>query len=104
MEARDRFVPSEQVRSSNLFQDGVQSLGSLIHSEGRLDGLHRLEGHVPLSSLPIHPDSHKFLRFVVDGTVYQFWPIHSPSGIYMGHGSGVSHASQPLCPDASVSG
>ena len=57
--------------------------------------------------VPIYPDSHKFLHFVVDGKIFQFpcsmlRSLQGPSSVYKGHGSGVSHASQPGKRNATV--
>ena len=59
--------------------------------------------------VPIHPDSHKFLRFLVDGMVYQFRALcfdisTAPQSVYSGLGSSVGHASQPWSQDALLLG
>ena len=58
--------------------------------------------------VPIHPDSRKFLRFVVDGKVLSvsssvLRPLHGPSSVHQGHGSSVGHVTQPGRQDAALS-
>ena len=81
-----------------MFQDGVQPVSSLVCSEVRLDGLHRLEGRLPSSSDSSRQSQVSSLcgRW----TVYQFRALcfslsTTPQIFTLGHGSGVSHASQP---------
>ena len=47
--------------------------------------------------VPMHPDSRKFLRFMVGGKVYQFKVLcffHGSASFYQGHGSCVSDSTQ----------
>ena len=49
--------------------------------------------------VPMHPDSSKFLRFMVGGEGVSvqgalFWPLHGSTSFYQGHGSSVSDLTQ----------
>ena len=86
----------------------MESNQSVFRSVQKFDWMVSIDLKDAYFQVPTHPDSRRFLRFVMDGTVYQFrtlcfWSFHGPSGIYSGHGSSVGHASQPWCQDASVS-
>ena len=70
MEACDRPVVVERLRSTYAIQDGAQPVGSPVHQEFRLDDLHRSQGCLPSGS-----DSsiqQVLERFVFDGREYQF--------------------------------
>ena len=65
LETRNRPLAPERVRSSNTIQDGNNQLGSSCGQERRLPRLDRPQGRL-LS------DPRKLLRFISNGTVYQF--------------------------------
>ena len=67
MEACDRPVVVERLRSAYVVQNGVQPVSSPVHQEFRLDDLHRSQGCLPAGS--DSSISRKFLRFVVNGQV-----------------------------------
>ena len=69
--SRDRPVDSEHLHSTDTIQDGDCSLRLGRCPRERSPRLPGLEGRV-LSNVPVHPSSRKFLRFVSQGTVYQF--------------------------------
>ena len=95
VEACDRIVPSQWVRPSNTFQDGDQSVDSLVCSERQLDGLHRPEGCIP--SGPCASGQPSLLAgfgrragLPVSSTL--FWTLPSSSGLHQGHGSCLAHS------------
>ena len=70
VEAGHRPFHSELEDSTDILQDGDTSICSSFGSSGGLDGVSGLEGCI--LDWPMHPDSRKFLRFMVGGKVYQF--------------------------------
>ena len=68
METGHRPFHSELKDSADILQDGDASIRSSLGSSGGLVGVSGLEG----LQMPMHPDSRKFLRFMVGGKVYQF--------------------------------
>ena len=70
LETCDRLVPSKWVRSSDPFQDGDQPV--VLQSVRRGDWMVFIDLKDVYLQVPVHPDSCRFLQFVVDGQVYQF--------------------------------
>ena len=63
MEARDRPVSVERVRSPNSIQDRFQAVGSQCHQRG--DWMVSLDLKDAYLQIPAHPDSHQLLRVVL---------------------------------------
>ena len=69
VDAGHRPFHSELEDSADILQDGDTSICSSFGSSGRLDGV---SGKDVYLQVLMHPDSRKFLRFMVGGKVYQF--------------------------------
>ena len=68
--SRDRPVDSEHLHSTDTVQDGDCS--SVLNAVQENDLLASLDLKDAYFQVPVHPSSRKFLRFVSQGTVYQF--------------------------------
>ena len=86
----------------------MKSNQSVLRSVQKFDWVVSIDVKDAYLQVPVHPDSRKFLWWVVDGTVYQFWALcfglsMAPQVFTEVNGSGVSHASLYWRQDASVS-
>ena len=80
-------------------QDGVKSVGTSVYQELRLDDLHRSQGLVPSGSdspgqQEVFEICSRRQSISVQGAL--LWPLHCPSSIHKGHGSGVIVSPQYL--------
>ena len=106
METYNKPVLLKHVCSLDEVQDGDQPVGSPCSSEGRLDGLYRPEGRVSSGTHPSGKPTVPSVCSTREGLSVQgplFWSLHGPSSVYQGHGSSISHASQPRRPDSEIS-
>ena len=77
----------------------METLQSVLLSVRPGDWIVSLDLKDAYLQVPMHPDSRKFLRFMVGGKVYQlkgslFRSFHGSTSLYQGHGSCVSYSSQ----------
>ena len=77
----------------------METLQSVLPSVRPGDWMVSLDLKDAYLQVPMHPDSRKFLRFMVGGKVYQFKvlllrPFHGSADFYQGHGSCVSDSTQ----------
>ena len=70
VEAGHRSLYPEHEGSADILQDGDTPVCVTVGTSGRLDGVSRLEE--AYLQVPMHPESRKFLRFMVREKVYQF--------------------------------
>ena len=70
VEACDRHLAFEPLHQQDSIQDGDECVGSSFSLPGGLDGL--LDLKEAYLQVLVHPESHKFLRFVAFGRMYRF--------------------------------
>ena len=70
METNNRPFTSELLRLTHAVQDGDQQ--SVLRAVRRNNWMISIDLKDAYLQVPVHPDSRRFLRFVVDGKVYQF--------------------------------
>ena len=103
VEACLRSFTPEPSCHPNSVQDGDQPVSTPCNTEGRLDGLHRLEG-----CLPSNPGASRFspfssfcgVRYPIPNQGAMFWSLHSSLSLHSGHGSGFHYASSSGDSDA----
>ena len=101
LETYNRPVLLEQVCSRR------RPVSSPCSLEGRLDGFHRPEGRASSGPRPLGEPKVLSVCSVQESLSVQgplFWSLHGPPSVYQGHGSGISHASQPRHLDFEISG
>ena len=101
LEARNRSFRLELLHSSNSFQDGDQPVGSSCSSEGRLDGLHRLEGYLPSGPCPSRQPAVSSVCRIWESVPIQSFVLVSPQPLKCLPGSWLLYW---LCSMTSVSG
>ena len=76
----------------------METLQSVLLSVRPGDWMVSLDLKDAYLQVPMHPESRKFLRFMVREKVYQFkvlcFGLHGSAGFHQGHGSCVSYSSQ----------
>ena len=69
---RDRPLSPERVCSSNSVQDGDSRLCAPVRQRGGFPSIHRSEGHIFPDTRSSVVEEATVLRFLSEGTVYQF--------------------------------
>ena len=107
MEACDRPVVVERLRSAYAVQDGVQPVCSPVHQEFRLDDPHRSQGCLPSgsdSSIQQEVLEVCCRRPCLSVQCSLLRSLHGPSSVHKGHGSGVVLSPQPGRSDVALFG
>ena len=77
----------------------METLQSVLLSVRSRDWMVSIDLKDAYLQVPIHPDSRKYLRFVVLNQVFQFkalcFGLSTAAGFHTGHGSGLSHSASP---------
>ena len=86
------FVYPQSENPQNSLQDGNPSVCASICAERRLDGVHRLEGHLLASSnTSRQPQVPQICglesSLSIQGSLFR--PLHSSAGFHTGHASGI---------------
>ena len=72
LEACDRSLSFERLRPADAVQDGNSRFGAVVCQRGGFSILASLDLKDAYFQIPIHGSSRKLLRFMSEGTVYQF--------------------------------
>ena len=90
VEAGNRPLATESENSEDILQDGDSPVCTSVDTAWRLDGFPGLEGCVLAGSDASGVSQVSQVRGLWEGLPVQsslLWPLHSPAGFHMGHGS-----------------